>query len=387
MDNSSKVVIKRKYRTTNQKRLEFLLRNYPDSIEGLGDINLDQPNCPKFVKISTLIINSGGLWHWYQRQDSNVGVITLEDLTAYMLAKFNLFPYHNHQKTHNSICTSDQSCISNLIKNGKWLCFKFYKAKGYKQLIERSISQDFQVKMVQIEQKLQKAFNNQPKRFIGFDPIHFSPNFKTPNKITINKHILKDLCVKYEKINNEIVIKEKLKTIYRAFAFFFTARYNLVNATNKNRQELKYTRWFDGYLESPEKLKKQKGAETSIVQLEIDPQNNSRKRTIKKLNYKKINKTRKIIKIKKKSITNSLMSQNSKEAHSFQKINKKEPRKNKNHSKIINIIPSPKEEKNNFLFDDIKKLVLSETIRSGPSFSSNDWSIVDLLINLKYSKN
>ncbi|KAJ6231887.1 hypothetical protein M0813_05405 [Anaeramoeba flamelloides] len=388
MDYSSNVVLKRRYRTTNQKRLEFLLKNYPNSIQGLDNINLDQPNCPKFVKISTLIIDSGGLWHWYQQRGSNIGVITLEDLTTYMLSKFNLFPFYNHHKTQNSICTSDQSCISNLIKNGKWLCFKFYKAKGYKQLIERSISENFQGKMVQIEKKLQKAFSNQPNWFIGLDKIHFSPNFKTPNKITINKHILNDLCVKYEKIINNLIIKEKLKTIYRAFAFFFTARYNLVNATNKNRKELKYTRWFDGYLEPSETLKKTKNRETNILHFGMDPQDISRKRTIKKLNPKK-NKKRKMIKIKKKSITNSLMSQNSKVAQkiNLSKINIRETVRNTNHSKISIINPSPKDDLKKYIYHDIKKLILSETIRSDPSFTSNDWSIVDLLINLKYSNN
>ncbi|KAJ6227987.1 rac guanine nucleotide exchange factor jj [Anaeramoeba flamelloides] len=193
-------------KTINQVRLETLITQYRFSVEGMTLPMLTVPNSPKGVTVNKKIFKFAT-------------VLSKENVFAFMISKYNLFP------------KLEQS-------NNEWVEFKFTPTTGLNSLMYYIDSQQFQKQRQSIALELKKAFEKDEKCFKGFEIYHFSEQFQLPKMVLINKSSLKQ----FFEDTNERDVESRVKKIYRGFAFFFNARYNLINATRKNRKIMKFTR-------------------------------------------------------------------------------------------------------------------------------------------------
>ncbi|KAJ6244430.1 hypothetical protein M0813_02395 [Anaeramoeba flamelloides] len=193
-------------RTINQVRLETLLTQYSNSVQGMTLPMLFVPNSPKDVTINNQIFQLSTR-------------LSKENVFAYMISKYNLFPKINQ---------NNNECVE----------FKFTPTNGLNSLISYADSEEFEKQKEIVGVELKKAFQKHQNYFKGFEIYHFSEQFQLPKTVVINKGSLKQLF----KDKNEYDVESRVKKVYRGFAFFFGARYNLINATRKNRKTMKFTR-------------------------------------------------------------------------------------------------------------------------------------------------
>ncbi|KAJ6251359.1 hypothetical protein M0813_15121 [Anaeramoeba flamelloides] len=194
---------KSRIRTKNQERLEILLKNYPKSTTGMTLVTLKLINTPKKVLVSKTVLKNNF--------DSE---FTLDDLVLFMIKKFNLF-YDPETKEADD----------------KFYIFRFYKAQKIDHFLELSETNEFLDKIPKISQSLLDFLQNSRNLVKGIEAKHLENDYKIPMQVSIEKESLRRFC----KDQNCKDPKNQVKKIFRAFAFFFQARYNLVNRTNKNR--------------------------------------------------------------------------------------------------------------------------------------------------------
>ncbi|KAJ3440560.1 hypothetical protein M0812_14228 [Anaeramoeba flamelloides] len=210
--------------TINQSRLEKLVLMGNGAVTGLERESLGLPNCPKEVGIEKSI------FHQTYRVNDQQSQIDKKELESFMIKKYNLF------KTNPKDCK--------LIKNNKgdWVCYKFYKKTDFFEYqVNQADSEEFASKMFQILKLLRIAYRSNPKSFVGIKLPHIQDNYKVPSKVRIEKTALKQLC-KESSSDNEGDLNSKIKKLYRALSFFFQARFNLINITNKNRKFMVFGR-------------------------------------------------------------------------------------------------------------------------------------------------
>ncbi|KAJ6234525.1 hypothetical protein M0813_29115 [Anaeramoeba flamelloides] len=194
---------KSRTKTKNQERLELLLKNYPKSTTGLNLMTLKLINTPKKVLISKKAIDN-----------SVEPKLTLQDLILFMIKKFNLFFDSETQETDD-----------------KFYVFHFYKAQKIDHLLAKSETNEFSQKIPLITKSLLFLLQNSSDLIQGLEAKHLGFGYNVPRQVSIEKDSLRRLC----KDQNYKDPKNQVKKIFRALAFFFQARYNLVNKTNKNR--------------------------------------------------------------------------------------------------------------------------------------------------------
>ncbi|KAJ6243766.1 hypothetical protein M0813_22207 [Anaeramoeba flamelloides] len=210
--------------TINQSRLEKLMSMGNGVVKGLESESLGLANCPKEVGIEKSIFHRTYLVNDQQSQ------IDKKELEYFMIKKYNLF------KTNPKDCK--------LIKNNKgdWVCYKFFKKTDFFEYqVNQADSEEFANKMFGILKLLRIAYRLDPKSFVGIKLPHIQYNYKVPSKVRIEKTALKQLC-KENSSDNEGDMNSKIKKLYRALSFFFQARFNLINITNKNRKFMVFGR-------------------------------------------------------------------------------------------------------------------------------------------------
>ncbi|KAJ3425946.1 hypothetical protein M0812_28393 [Anaeramoeba flamelloides] len=201
----NKGVFPHRRRTINQERIELLLKNYSNSIIGMTLQMLGVPNAPEELKINKEIFKHSQ-------------ILTMENVFAFMISKYNIFP---------QVIQGDS----------KWVKFKSTPSTGLNSIMYYIDSQQFQKQRQSIALELKKAFQKKKKFFVGFEIYHFNEQFELPKTVSISKISLKQLL----EDTNERDVESRAKKIYRGLTFFFSARYNLVNATKKNRKTMKFT--------------------------------------------------------------------------------------------------------------------------------------------------
>ncbi|KAJ6230237.1 hypothetical protein M0813_06875 [Anaeramoeba flamelloides] len=222
-------------RTKNQKRIESLMQNSPRSISGLTQLMLKLPNCPKEVKISTKVLRCGSETNNNNREKT----VTKKELILFMIKKFNLFYDPNANKSGSS-----------------YLTFRNYQASGVDSLLKIVNSKKYEKKQLpKITKKLYWWKQSDHLAFVGLENEHFQGWFQPPHKVNIEKTVLKQFCNESPKSKGKGKNKNKnnnnnknssqsseIKKLYRAFSFFFSARYNCINTSNKSRTEMKFGR-------------------------------------------------------------------------------------------------------------------------------------------------
>ncbi|KAJ3447867.1 hypothetical protein M0812_00340 [Anaeramoeba flamelloides] len=201
----SKGVFPHRRRTINQVRIETLLKNYTNSIIGMTMPMLFVPNAPKELKINKEIFKLSQ-------------ILTMENVFAFMISKYNIFPQVNQPEN-------------------TWVKFKSTPSTGFNSLMYYIDSLQFQKQRQSIVHELKKAFEKKKNFFVGFEIYHFDEHFEVPKTVVVNKVSLK----KFLEDTNESDIESRVKKIYRGLTFFFSARYNLVNITRKCRKTMKFT--------------------------------------------------------------------------------------------------------------------------------------------------
>ncbi|KAJ6231350.1 hypothetical protein M0813_06079 [Anaeramoeba flamelloides] len=228
-------------RTKNQKRIESLLQHSPRSVSGLTKLMLKLPNCPKEVKISTKVLHSSSETNEKKREKT----VTKKELILFMIKKFNLFYDPNANKSGSS-----------------YLSFRSYQASGVDSLLKIVDSKKYEKRQLpKITKKLYWWQQSDHLAFVGLENEHFQEWFQPPHNVNIEKTILKQFCNESPKSKGKSKGKSKsksksksknknknsaqsseIKKLYRAFSFFFSARYNCINTSNKSRTEMKFGR-------------------------------------------------------------------------------------------------------------------------------------------------
>ncbi|KAJ6234446.1 hypothetical protein M0813_29436 [Anaeramoeba flamelloides] len=239
-------------KTINQKRLENILEAYPNSVHGITQEILLLPNAPKQVSIDKGIVDSTPL-------------LTKKNLLAFMIKKFNLF------------LENEQAQDSRALK------FSVYAASGMDDLVKYSDSTKFVPLLCQISDQLQNIFSQNRLLFSGIDPIHLKKGYCVPHVVTILKGCLRDY---FEKSGDQNV-ESRVKKVYRGFSFFFKARYNLKNSTNKNRKIMKFSRYYISNVESNHKNSKAQLSKKRQSNHQVKP-NNIKKKTAKIQNFSNV---------------------------------------------------------------------------------------------------
>ncbi|KAJ3426690.1 hypothetical protein M0812_26258 [Anaeramoeba flamelloides] len=216
-------------KTKNQKRIEKLLRDYPTAVQGLNKTMLQLPNCPKEVLVSTAIID---FENDHKNNKNNTSIkrqVTKRELHIFMIKKFNIFLDHSSEKEQGAK-PSDQ-----------WVKFKYAAQKNMDSLITLIDSDEFEKELGTITRRLRYWYEQDSTHFQGVEPAHLSDSYRIPNNVNIDKDKLKKFCTE----DSTIDTSSQIKKVYRAFSFFFLARFNCINATNKNRKNMIFRRNYD----------------------------------------------------------------------------------------------------------------------------------------------
>ncbi|KAJ6231684.1 hypothetical protein M0813_05757 [Anaeramoeba flamelloides] len=208
--------------TINQTRLEKLMSMGNNTVRGLKIESLGLSNCPKEVLIGKAIFKRAYELNGQQKE------IKEEELETFMIKKYNLFK--TNAKNSKLIKKSHQN----------WLCYKFYKKTSVESQIKQADSEQFDNKMLKILKLLRVAYRSDPHLFKGLESQHFQYNYCVPSSVIIEKSALKKLCNENKNQDEDLI--SKIKKLYRALSFFFTARFNLINITNKNRKFMVFGR-------------------------------------------------------------------------------------------------------------------------------------------------
>ncbi|KAJ3424474.1 hypothetical protein M0812_29195 [Anaeramoeba flamelloides] len=210
-------------KTKNQKRIEKLLKDYPKAVQGLNKTMLQLPNCPKEVLVSTAIIDCE---NDQKHKKSNTAVkrkVTKGELHLFMIKKFNIFEDLGNKTS------------------GQWVKFKYTAQKNFDSLITKADSPEFEKQLDTITRRLRYWYEQDSTNFRGIEPVHLSNSYSIPYNVIIDKKKLKQFCTE----DSTIDTSSQIKKVYRAFSFFFLARFNCINATNKNRKNMIFRRNYD----------------------------------------------------------------------------------------------------------------------------------------------
>ncbi|KAJ3430331.1 hypothetical protein M0812_23336 [Anaeramoeba flamelloides] len=234
------ISIPKRTRTKNQKRIESLLQNSPSSVNGITKLMLRLPNCPKEVKISTKVLRSGSVQNDHKNNRLQK-TINKKELILFMIKKYNLF------YDPNAITKANKSDHS-------YLTFRNYQVCGIDSLLSIANSKKYEKRQLpKITKKLYLWKQSDPLSFIGLENEHFQEWFQPPHKVRLAKAVLKQFCngspnkkanksMNQKQNNNNPTRSSKIKKLYRAFSFFFSARFNCINISNKSRTEMKFGR-------------------------------------------------------------------------------------------------------------------------------------------------
>ncbi|KAJ3431010.1 hypothetical protein M0812_02686 [Anaeramoeba flamelloides] len=208
--------------TINQTRLEKLMSMGNNTVRGLKTESLGQLNCPKEVLIEKSVFKKA------YELNGKLKEIQEEELEYFMIKKYNLFK----TKSQNS----------RLIKKSQqnWVCYQFYKKSSVGSKIKQADSEQFENKMLKILKLLRIAYRSDPHLFKGLESQHFQYNYCVPSSVIIEKSALRKLCNENKNKDEDLI--SKIKKLYRALSFFFMARFNLINLTNKNRKFMVFGR-------------------------------------------------------------------------------------------------------------------------------------------------
>ncbi|KAJ6228501.1 hypothetical protein M0813_08853 [Anaeramoeba flamelloides] len=215
--------------TSIHRKLIILQQQFPDSIGGLDECQLMNPNCPKKVTVNAEILTK----QFVIEEENHMGwTLSQKDLTLFFLKKYNLF--------------ADQPTSCNKEEHPT-LTFSFQNGSILKKVyLEEVNSDEYLEKFSIIEKLVSKCFLEKPGWFSGLNKKHLQQNINPPRKITIEKNSIRDVCKLVTKIENptEEMISSDIQKIQRAMSLFFKARFNLVNNTKMNRKYLTYTQNF-----------------------------------------------------------------------------------------------------------------------------------------------
>ncbi|KAJ3450506.1 hypothetical protein M0812_06687 [Anaeramoeba flamelloides] len=216
-------------KTAIHRKIIILRKQFPNSIEGLDECQLMNPNCPKKVTVDRKILQKEFV---IKEENNSKWLLSKKDLSLFFLKKYNLF-----YKEFVDPTTQEQSTLTFSFQNGS--LFK-------KDYLEEVNSEEYLEKFYTIEKLVLQCFLEQPDWFSGLKKKHFQQNINPPNKITIEKNSIRDVCKFVTKIENppEEIISSGLQKMQRAMSLFFKARFNLVNNTKMNRKYLTYTQNF-----------------------------------------------------------------------------------------------------------------------------------------------
>ncbi|KAJ6227588.1 hypothetical protein M0813_09827 [Anaeramoeba flamelloides] len=286
---NTKTQSKLRTKTKNQKRIERLLEQYPTAVEGLNKGMLQLPNCPKEVSVSSAIINFGN------DQSSNKNKVTKRELILFMIKKFNIF-----------LDLSDEN-------ESEWVEFKFTRQNNFDSLIAFADSQEFEEKMSVITEKLRYWYGQDSDNFQGMDSAHLEESYKIPSNVIIDKDKLKKFCAEDSTTDQS----SQIKKVYRAFSFFFRARFNCINATNKNRKNMIFQRNYKfGYgnsqlMENETRKRNTNPNQQKDTQSEKPISNQNQKSKKPQTTGRKIRRKRKHTRSKRKSVRQKFLDQES----------------------------------------------------------------------------
>ncbi|KAJ6246565.1 hypothetical protein M0813_19232 [Anaeramoeba flamelloides] len=212
-------------KTKNQKRIEKLLDKYPNAVQGLNKGMLQLPNCPKEVQVSPTIIDFENDQNRKENYDDNQKV-TKRELILFMIKKFNIFLIPDSEEENEKKYSSQR------------IKFKFERQKNFDSFLKLADSQEFEQQLNTITKKLRYWYEQDTTNIQGIESAHLIDTYQVPHKVVIDKKELKNYCSGDSKTDQSSDIKK----VYRAFSFFFQARFNCVNATNKNREKMVFSR-------------------------------------------------------------------------------------------------------------------------------------------------
>ncbi|KAJ3429080.1 hypothetical protein M0812_24419 [Anaeramoeba flamelloides] len=249
---NTKTQSKRRTKTKNQKRIEKLFKEYPTAIEGLSETMLQLPNCPKEVRVSTQIID----FESDQKNKENRTIrrkVTKRELICFMIKKFNIFLDHSDEEEKENENENEKGKES----EREWVKFKPSSQNNFDSIIRSIDLPGFEMQLSLITKRLRYWYEQDTSHFQGVERVHFSDSYKIPYKVIIDKDKLKKFCAENSKTDHS----SQIKKVYRAFSFFFLARFNCINSTHKNRKKMVFSRNYQfGNVNS--QLIKNKNAET-----------------------------------------------------------------------------------------------------------------------------
>ncbi|KAJ3431832.1 hypothetical protein M0812_20756 [Anaeramoeba flamelloides] len=232
---NNKTQPKRRTKTKNQKRIEKLLEEYPTAVEGLNKGMLQLPNCPKVVRISTKIID----FESDQKSKENMTIkrkVTKRELICFMIKKFNIFLDHSDEEEKEN--ENENENENELKRESEWVTFRPSSQKNFDSIITLIDSKEFEKQLSLTTKRLRYWYEQDSTSFQGVEPAHLSSSYRIPCNVIIDKNQLKKFCAE----NSETDRSSQIKKVYRAFSFFFLARFNCINSTHKNRKKMFFSR-------------------------------------------------------------------------------------------------------------------------------------------------
>ncbi|KAJ6253148.1 hypothetical protein M0813_13484 [Anaeramoeba flamelloides] len=215
-------------------KLNQVFQRFPNSIEGLNREQLFFLNCPKRVTISKQIVGK----KIHDKANSFHFTLKYKDLVLFFLKKYNLFPKYSIKEIPDPL--------------------EFVFLGGSKipqELIEEAESEEYLNKFVFVNKCIVICFRQNPQWFRGLKDETVSTGFAIPNKITIFKKSVDDVCLSSLKTNSldQGIIKKETQKTHRALSLFLQARFNLNNHTNMNKKYLIYGRKIPKTIHKPNK--------------------------------------------------------------------------------------------------------------------------------------
>ncbi|KAJ3449352.1 hypothetical protein M0812_05498 [Anaeramoeba flamelloides] len=215
--------------STNQSRIESLINNYKQYIEGIRCSDLWLPNCPKEIVIDSMIFEQEFC------TNDKVFKFTLRDLKLYILKKFNLFLSNNNNNKSDGNDKEKGTKKYHFTIKGSYFVEK--------SLLDEIDSEEFGDKYKLLCKYFQESYEMDSSNYQGLLPDMLDRAYSPPSIITIQKIAFKENCKTQENIDeNSPRFGEKVQKIQRALSIFFLSKFNLVNSTQMNRDFLIYGR-------------------------------------------------------------------------------------------------------------------------------------------------
>ncbi|KAJ6254922.1 hypothetical protein M0813_11972 [Anaeramoeba flamelloides] len=249
--------IRARTKTKNQLRIESLIRNSPNSVKGITLEKLGLPNCPQKIKVASYVLRSSHKKRSQKQkiESESVHSFSKKELILFMMKKFNLF--YDPILTKETKKAKKDSKFSPKMDTNYYLIFRNYQAKGIDSVFRIIDSEDYENKTFRtLNRKLSWWKKNDSKAFVGLDVEHTKEWFQPPSKVSILKAPLKQFCLDSSATKKECALENletiqgttntsqssEIKKLYRALTFFFKARFNWVNTSNKSRKKMKFGR-------------------------------------------------------------------------------------------------------------------------------------------------